>query len=133
MTIEENEKEIKECEKKIEQVTGKKTTVYRAPYGEYNDNVITAAERQSYKAIQWSLDTLDYSGLTGDQMWSRINGKLKSGDIILSHNGTKHTADSLEMLIDNIKKSGYEVVKVSDLTYNEGYTIDLNGVQKLQK
>lgn len=133
MTIEENEKEIKECEKKIEQVTGKKTTVYRAPYGEYNDNVITAAERQSYKTIQWSLDTLDYSGLTGEQMWSRINGKLKSGDIILSHNGTKHTADSLEMLIDNIKKSGYEVVKVSDLTYNEGYTIDLNGVQKLQK
>ena len=34
-------------------------------------------------------------------MWNRLEGKIKSGDIILSHNGTKHTADSLDMLIKN--------------------------------
>ena len=36
-------------------------------------------------------------------MWNRIKNKLDKGSIILSHNGTKHTADSLDMLIKNIK------------------------------
>ena len=62
-------------------------------------------------------------------MWKRLDGKLKSGDIILSHNGTKHTADSLDMLIKNIKAKGYKVVKVSELIYQENYTINLNGTQ----
>ena len=54
---------------------------------------------------------------------------IKAGDIILSHNGTKHTADSLDMLIKNIKSKGLEVVKVSDLIYKENYTINNNGTQ----
>ena len=63
-------------------------------------------------------------------MWKRIGEKLQSGDIILSHNGTAHTADSLDMLIKNIKEKGYKIVKVSDLIYKENYTIDNNGTQK---
>ena len=62
-------------------------------------------------------------------MWKRLDGKIKAGDIILSHNGTKHTADSLDMLIKNIKSKGLEVVKVSELIYQENYTIDSNGTQ----
>ena len=33
----------------------------------------------------------------------RLKNKLTSGDIILMHNGTEHTADSLDMIIKNIK------------------------------
>ena len=36
-------------------------------------------------------------------MWKRIE-KVKAGDIILSHNGTEHTADSLDMLIKMFQK-----------------------------
>lgn len=68
-------------------------------------------------------------GLTGEQMWNRMGEKIKEGDIILSHNGTKHTADSLDMLIKNIKKKGLEIVKVSDLIYQDNYSINSNGTQ----
>ena len=54
---------------------------------------------------------------------------IKQGDIILSHNGTKHTADSLDMLLKNIKQKGLEVVTVSELIYLENYTINSNGTQ----
>ena len=63
-------------------------------------------------------------------MWDRIKDKIKSGDIILTHNGTKHTANSLDMLIKNIKKKGLEIVPVSQLIYSDNYTIDSNGTQK---
>lgn len=62
-------------------------------------------------------------------MWKRLDEKIKSGDIILSHNGTKHTADSLDKLLKNIKQKGLEVVTVSDLIYFENYTINHNGTQ----
>ena len=129
LSYEENIKEIEESNKKIDNITGKKTKVYRPPYGEYNDTVIRAAEDKGYYCIQWSLDTLDYTGLTGEEMWKRLDEKIKSGDIILSHNGTKHTADSLDMLIKNIKNKGLEIVPVSDLIYKDSYKINSNGTQ----
>ena len=129
LSYEENIKEIEESNKKIDNITGKKTKVYRPPYGEYNDTVIKAAQDKGYYCIQWSLDTLDYTGITGEEMWKKLEGKIKSGDIILSHNGTKHTADSLDMLIKNIKNKGLEIVPVSNLIYKDNYKINSNGTQ----
>ncbi|MBO5348322.1 MAG: polysaccharide deacetylase family protein [Clostridia bacterium] len=129
LTYEKNVSEIEECSKKIESITNKKPVLYRGPYGEYNNTVLKAAESLNNKTIQWNLDTLDYNGLTGEEMWNRIGSKLTNGSIILSHNGTKHTADSLEYLINNIKNSGYEIVPVSDLIYQSDYYIDSTGAQ----
>ena len=129
LTYEENIEEIEKSNEKIEKITGQRTQIYRAPYGEYNNTVIQAAQDKGYYTIQWSLDTLDYTGLTGDEMWNRIQDKIKAGDIILTHNGTKYTADSLDMLIKNIKQKGFEIVTVSNLIYTENYTINNNGTQ----
>lgn len=129
LSYEKNQDELEKCNEKIEKIIGKKTNLYRTPYGEYNNTVIKAAQDKQYYTIQWSLDTLDYTGLTGNEMWDRIKDKLKAGDIILSHNGTKHTADSLDMLIKNIKDKGFEIVTVSDLIYKDNYKIDNNGTQ----
>ena len=125
-----NLEEIQLSVSKIEKITGEKTKLYRTPYGEYNDKVIKVAQENGYYPIQWNLDTLDYKNLTGEEMWNRIKDKLSNGSIILSHNGTKNTANSLDMLIKNIKSKGYELVKVSELIYTDNYTIDNNGTQK---
>ena len=62
-------------------------------------------------------------------MWERIEPKLQNGSIILMHNGTENTANSLELIITNIKNKGYNLVTVSDLIYKENYGIDNNGMQ----
>ena len=62
-------------------------------------------------------------------MWEKIEPNLENGSIILMHNGTENTANSLNMIIENIKEKGYNVVRVSDLIYKENYTIDTNGIQ----
>lgn len=132
LSSEKNLEEIKLSVSKIEKITGSQTKLYRTPYGEYNDTVIKTATENGYYPIQWDVDTLDYEGKTGDEMWGRIKGKIKNGSIILSHNGTKHTAESLDMLIKNIKSKGFEIVKVSDLIYKDNYRIDNNGMQLKQ-
>ena len=129
LSAEKNLEEINLSANKISKITGQEINLYRAPYGEYNDTVIQTAQESGYYTIQWNLDTLDYDGLTGDEMWNRIKDKLNNGSIILSHNGTKHTADSLDMLIKNIKGQGFELVTVSELIYKDNYTINNNGTQ----
>ena len=133
LSLEKNIEEIQKCSEKIEKITGKKVSLYRGPYGEYNDTVMKAAKSQNNAVIQWNLDTLDYSGISGNEMWNRIEKKIKPGSIILSHNGTKHTADSLDMLLHNITEKGYSIVTVSDLIYKDNYYIDVNGIQRIQK
>ena len=129
LSAEKNIEEIQLSVNKLEKITGSKTTLYRAPYGEYNDTVIKTAQENGYFTIQWNLDTLDYKGLTGEEIWNRLKNKLDKGSIILSHNGTNHTADSLDMLIKNIKSKGFKVTTVSDLIYQNNYTINKNGTQ----
>lgn len=129
LTYEQNIEELEKSNSKIEKIIGKRINLYRTPYGEYNNNVIQAAKDKGYFVIQWNLDTLDYTGLTGDEMWKRLNEKINSGDIILMHNGTKYTADSLNMIIKNIKEKGYNIKTISELIYFENYYINNNGTQ----
>lgn len=129
LTYEQNIDEISKCSSKLKNLTGKDVKLYRAPYGEYNDTVLNSASAVNCKVIQWNVDTLDYKGLTGQEMWNRISGKINSGSIILTHNGTKHTADSLEDLINKIKSNGYDIVPVSELVYDTDYYIDSQGTQ----
>ena len=129
LDYEKNVEQIKKCSDIIKSLTGNPTTLYRGPYGEYNDTVVKSASDCKLKMIQWSIDTLDYNGLSGEEMWQRIEPKLEKGSIILMHNGTENTALSLDMIIKNIKEKGYELVTVSDLIYEDDYMIDSNGVQ----
>lgn len=129
ISYEKNVEEIQGCSQKIEKLTGKKSTLYRGPYGEYNDTVIKAAKAENHEVIQWNIDTLDWKSLTGEEMIKRIDKNLKPGSIMLLHNGTKHTAASLQSIIDFVKKEGYEMVPVSELIYRENYTINSQGEQ----
>lgn len=75
LSYEKNIEEIEKSNDKIEKITGSRTKIYRAPYGEYNDTVIKAAQDKGYYTIQWNLDTLDYTGLTRRRNMETIRWK----------------------------------------------------------
>ena len=52
-------KDIEECNRKIEEITGEKPSLFRAPYGEYDDNVVKTVKDMGMYTIQWDVDTLD--------------------------------------------------------------------------
>lgn len=130
LSLDKNKEQIQKCSDLIKSITGKETKLYRGPYGEYNNTVIQAAKDLEHQTIQWSIDSLDYKGLTGEQMWERIEPKLENGSIILMHNGTENTALSLNEIITKIKEKGYKIVPISELIYAENFAIDNNGVQQ---
>lgn len=54
--------DTRECSRKIKMITGAEPTLYRAPYGEYDDNVITTVEGMGMKVVQWSAEAFDTDG-----------------------------------------------------------------------
>lgn len=129
LSYEEIKNEIKNANEKIETISGKKNDLFRAPYGEYNDNVIKAAEELGFYTIQWDVDSLDWKNPGKDAIINRVVDKCKNGSIILMHNGTEQTANALPDMIKKLKEKGFEFVPTSELIYKDGYTIDHAGMQ----
>ncbi len=44
---------------KVKELTGTQMELFRAPFGEYTNDVISVAEECGYYTIQWDVDTLD--------------------------------------------------------------------------
>ena len=84
-----------------------------------------------YYPIQWSVDSLDWMN-TGKQelIDTALNHKnLKSGAVILMHNGGQYTLGALETIILGLYEKGYEIVPISELIYRDNYYIDGTGKQ----
>lgn len=121
--------DLEKADKIIAQVTGKIPNLMRAPSGGYNNTVVAAAESMGKTYIQWSVDGIDYGEAAAEDIYTRSTRKTRAGDIILLHNGTKHTAEVLSAILDTLGKD-YELVTVSDLIYADNFIIDNAGRQK---
>lgn len=115
----------------IQRLIGTKPTLFRPPFGEYNDRLIQVAEEMGLYTVQWSIDSLDWKDLSADAMVERVLKGLGPGEIVLFHNAGKHTPEAVERLIPEIQGRGYRIVPVGELIHRQNYTIDSHsGVQR---
>lgn len=135
LTVDQCTKEIKSVHEKVKELTGIEMTLFRPPYGDYNDNVINAATGQGYQVVQWDVDSLDWKDYGVDSIINTVcNHKhLGCGSIILMHNGATYTPEALRSVIQGLKDQGYEIVPISELvipgTYQKDYDCDHEGRQ----
>lgn len=121
--------ELKNCNDKIERITGVRPTLFRPPYGDYNNAVIRSVEAAGMTCIQWSVDSLDWKDPSPQEMTQRVLSKVRSGDIVLFHNAAKNTPAALPDIIEALQADGYTFLKVSDMIYADGYRINHEGRQ----
>lgn len=124
------ELELTQSVKKISSITGKNVTLFRAPFGAYDNNVISVAEKLQLQTIQWDVDSLDWKGISGEEITRNIVRKVRSGSIILCHNNAEHILEALPSIIRILKSQGYSFVHISDLLLKGDYTIDNAGMQR---
>lgn len=121
--------DMEKCDAVLEDLTGQKPTLFRSPYGEYNNTVIQTCDESGRTYIQWSVDSIDYGDASADDILRRATTEVKSGDILLLHNGTKNTAAALPQILKNLSDQGFTFVSVNDLIYPSNYTVDHAGKQ----
>lgn len=127
LSSDEQQTEISNCNDAIESLTGTAPTLFRAPYGEYDDNLVTNLKDRDMYCVQWNIDSLDWKDPAPDEMVSRVKSKLCPGSIILMHNGAKNTPEALPKIIEMIQDEGYIIVPISQLIPEGDYYTDHEG------
>ena len=131
LSDEECKEELMKVHTKVQELTGYEMCLFRPPYGDYDNHVITNAHDCGYYPIQWSIDSLDWKDYGANDIVARVveSDKLNNGAIILMHNGAKYTADALEAVVTGLQEKGYEIVPVSQLIYKDKYHMKADGTQ----
>ena len=122
--------DINLCNDKIEAVTGVRPTLFRPPYGDYNDNVVSTVNSIGMYPIQWDVDSLDWKDLSAQDIQSRVLKRVQPGSIVLFHNAAKNTPAALGGIIEGLIAQGYSFLPISQLIYTDNYTIDHTGRQQ---
>lgn len=62
-------------------------------------------------------------------MVETVMKKVRNGSILLFHNDTKNTPETLAEIIPRLQAEGYEFVLVKDLIYTDNFKLDHEGRQ----
>lgn len=123
--------ELKRCSDLVQSVTGKPTTLFRPPYGEYNDEVVRISREEGYECIQWNVDSLDWKNISAEDMVRRCTKAVNPGDIVLFHNDSKYILQALPQILEYYQQAGYRIIPISELLLEGDTWIDHAGTQHL--
>ncbi len=116
---EEQQKEIHAPVRLLSEHYAHEATLFRPPYGEYNDTTVDVVKLLGLRFIQWSIESGDPDPtLTADQIVARIEKRAKPGSIVVLHaNGKgKQTRAVIERLTtDVLPRKSLKPMTVSEL------------------
>ena len=56
---------------RVKDLTGKTPKYFRAPFGDYDNKLMTSLESLDMVGVQWSIDSLDWKGLSAKQIYDK--------------------------------------------------------------
>lgn len=110
--LEEIKEEVQATNEVIQNATGKQPTVFRPPYGAFNDLV---REAIGIPPALWTIDTLDWKSHDPNEVLSIVKENVKDGSVILMHDIHKSTVEAVELVLKFLDEEGYEFVTVSEI------------------
>lgn len=114
-------KEFSDTDAALEKACGQKASVARAPYGNWNDDIISTVNKPFFT---WSLDSLDWSYLDVNKDYDAVmNGDLTDGSIILMHDIHEPSVQAAIKMIPELVAKGYKLMTVSELAAAKGVTL----------
>lgn len=123
LSDEEFRKEIDTTDKLIQTYIGHRPSLVRPPYGGVTENQINWLASMEKKIINWNVDSLDWKGLSADEVYANIMDATQNGSIILQHSAggdgedLTGTVEALGRVIAKLKEKNMELVTVPNLIH----------------
>jgi len=99
-------------------LTGRRATLFRAPYGELDARVVRLGAQAGMIAIQYDLASGDPDPrISSKRLIEYVRDQSRNGTIVVMHmNGRGwKTAEALPRIVLGLRKKGYKLVTVSEL------------------
>lgn len=121
--------ELSDNIKQIEDLTNYTPKLFRPPYGYYNNTLIEVCDELGLSCIEWSVDSLDWKGLSASELSGRVIDGATNGSIVLFHNNSDNILEGLKMTLEHFKTQNINVVPIGELIYYDDFTINTQGIQ----
>jgi peptidoglycan-N-acetylglucosamine deacetylase len=117
---EEVRRELADCRKAIEDAIGKRSNLFRPPFGGRRPAVLRIARELGLEPIMWSVTSYDWDAPPAAAIDKKVSSQIRGGDVILLHDGghTQMGADrsqtvlATDHLLSRHKSEGYEFVTI---------------------
>lgn len=116
--------EITSTQNIMEKTVGRKPDLFRPPFGVITKSDALVLQQMGFRTIMWTVDTLDWSGMSAEDILTIVHRDISPGGIILQHNFQPHaptarlldgTVEALPKIIDDLRAKGYQFVTVQTL------------------
>lgn len=123
--MDELEKEIKDTERIIKNITGKTTVYFRPPKAWLTKEEKKKLKEMGYEIILWSLNSKDWVTFDDKYMIKYLVKNIRPGDIVLFHDSggvfkteggnRQETVLTISRIAEKLREKGYNFVTVSEL------------------
>ncbi|EGL82784.1 polysaccharide deacetylase [Caldalkalibacillus thermarum TA2.A1] len=113
--------EVRATQQVIEKTVGRRPDLFRPPYGALTRSDRLILHEMGFRVVMWSVDTLDWRGMSAEDILSIVHRDISPGGIILQHNLLTTpglldgTVEALPQIIDQLHAKGYKFVTVQTL------------------
>ena len=111
--------QIIKTEEILNRLAGYAPKFIRPPYGEILENQLKWATEQNFMIVQWSVDTVDWKGVSADTITNNVLGNSFPGSIILQHSTPgghlQGSVEALDKMIPQLKTKGARFVTLPSM------------------
>jgi peptidoglycan/xylan/chitin deacetylase (PgdA/CDA1 family) len=114
------EREIASGRRAIERIIARPVTLFRPPWGSFDERVGRAAAEDGQVMVGWDLPLDRYLARDGPAGVERLVAEARPGSIVLAHDTTAPTVDVLPRLLADLRARDMRIVTVGRLLATAG-------------
>lgn len=120
------EQEISKAEAAFKPLGFTGNNLFRPAYGAANPSLVEQVANLGYKIAMWSVDTLDWRGLSAAEVLKNVTNTVTPGAVILQHSAGGPGEDlsgsvaAIPQIIDQLQAQGYRFVRMDEMFSLEG-------------
>lgn len=113
--------EVRATQQIMQRTVGRAPDIFRPPFGALTKSDTLVLNQMGIRVVMWTVDTLDWSGLSGDEILAIVKRDITPGGIVLQHNFQSRarlldgTVEALPKIIDELRAEGYQFVTVQTM------------------
>ncbi len=120
-TYREIDSELRTADRELERFGVKRSGMFRPPYGAVGVSSVEPLRSSGYKLYLWSVDSLDWRGLTREQVINNVVHYAANGSVVLFHSAggpgedLSGTVAALPAIIDDLHAKGFRFVTLREM------------------
>lgn len=124
ISLEDAKQEVLKTEKLLKSYcddSADRIKIFRSPYGSIDPERVEFISNIGYKIIAWNVDSLDWKGLSAEEVKTYVLENVTEGSIILQHSAggegedLSGSVEALPEIIDVLKEEGFEFVTIDEI------------------